>query len=179
MRSFGAISNPSGTSNGRLGCATTGASTDVSSIMVSAKLPVKHMPTAPTPGPPHSACASRARARSHIVTVLVAPAPSARNSALTHARRKIFAPSSALGSSPSTPKSDGMKTVKPASRTQRAKRSRCVPMPGSSCRMITAGPPPAAYTVRGMPLRVTVRGAKSANPVCSANDGGVIARNLA
>ena len=33
-------------------------------IMARAKLPVKHMPTAPTPLPPHSAWALAARARS-------------------------------------------------------------------------------------------------------------------
>ncbi|MGJ3562241.1 hypothetical protein ACR6C2_44915 [Streptomyces sp. INA 01156] len=31
--------------------------------MVRAKLPVKHMPTAPTPGPPRSVCAKRATAQ--------------------------------------------------------------------------------------------------------------------
>ena len=36
-----------------------------SSIIDSAKLPVKHMPIAPTPGPPQAACAYRASDRSH------------------------------------------------------------------------------------------------------------------
>ena len=40
-------------------------------------------------GPPHSACARRASARSHCVTGLEALPASARNSALTHARWKM------------------------------------------------------------------------------------------
>src|SRR5499427_2664193 len=39
------------------GWLSTGASTAGSTAMASAYPPVKHMPTAPTPGPPHSACA--------------------------------------------------------------------------------------------------------------------------
>ena len=81
---------------------------DGSSIIDSAKLPVKHMPMAPTPGPPHSACASFASARSHCVTGLVSLAANARNSALTQTRWKIAAPSSAAGTAPSRPNSDGM-----------------------------------------------------------------------
>ena len=50
--------------SGNEGCDSTGATTDDSAIMASAKPPVKHMPTAPTPLPPHSAWTLRARARS-------------------------------------------------------------------------------------------------------------------
>src|SRR6185437_14880830 len=50
--------------SGSDGCERTGATTAGSVIIASAKLPVKHMPTAPTPLPPHSACTLRARARS-------------------------------------------------------------------------------------------------------------------
>jgi hypothetical protein len=45
---------PAGSLSGSDGCDSTGASIDGSSIIDSAKLPVKHMPMAPTPGPPHS-----------------------------------------------------------------------------------------------------------------------------
>ena len=41
----------------------TGATTLGSVIIARAKPPVKHMPSAPTPLPPHSPCALRARAR--------------------------------------------------------------------------------------------------------------------
>ena len=46
------------------GWASTGAATGAPAIIASAIPPVKHMPTAPTPGPPSSACSVRARARS-------------------------------------------------------------------------------------------------------------------
>ena len=49
---------------GREGWESTGATTAGSVIIARAKLPVKHMPTAPTPLPPHSAWAWAARARS-------------------------------------------------------------------------------------------------------------------
>ena len=63
-----------------------------SSIIVSAKLPVKHMPIAPTPGPPHS-CVRQPRQRAQpSVTGLDSSAAKARNSALTHARCKIARP---------------------------------------------------------------------------------------
>ena len=38
--------------NGSDGCERTGAATTGSTIIASAKLPVKHIPTTPTPGPP-------------------------------------------------------------------------------------------------------------------------------
>ena len=41
------------------------------------------------------------------LTGLVAPAPSARNSALMQARRTTFSPSSAFGNAPSRPNSEG------------------------------------------------------------------------
>ena len=63
-------------------------SIDGSSIIVSAKLPVKHIPIAPTPGPPHSWWASLASDRSKTVTGLDSLAEKARNSALTHDRWK-------------------------------------------------------------------------------------------
>ena len=77
---------PAGLFSGNDGCESTGASIDGSSIMVSAKFPVKHIPMAPTPGPPHSPCANRASDRSHFVTGLDSFEAMARNSALTQAR---------------------------------------------------------------------------------------------
>ena len=97
-----------GLSIGSEGWHTTGASIAGSSIIESAKLPVKHMPIAPTPGPPHSSCASRASARSHCVTGLDSLAAKARNSALTQARLNTATPSSAPGTAPSRPNSEGM-----------------------------------------------------------------------
>ncbi len=75
--------------------------------MARAYPPVKHMPTAPTPGPPHSACAWAASARSHVTTGLVRSA-SRKNSRDTHTRdndRTISLPPNGL---PGRPKRDGM-----------------------------------------------------------------------
>ena len=77
---------PAGSFSGSDGWDSTGASIDGSSIIVSAKFPVKHIPIAPTPGPPHSSWANRASDRSHCVTGLDSFAAKARNSALTQAR---------------------------------------------------------------------------------------------
>jgi hypothetical protein len=63
--------------------------------------------------------------------------------------------SSASGSAPSRPNSDGIHTVKPASRTQRAKRARCGLMPGISGITITAGPLPATWTIFERPSMST------------------------
>src|SRR5262249_46111706 len=52
--------------------------------------------------------ARRASARSHWVTGLDWLAASARNSALTHARRKTSPPSSTPGTAPSRPNSEGI-----------------------------------------------------------------------
>src|SRR3981081_3018815 len=84
LTSSGAISIPAGLFSGRDGCDKTGASIEGSSIIVSAKFPVKQIPMAPTPGPPHSSCANLASDRSHFVTGLDAFAAKARNSARRH-----------------------------------------------------------------------------------------------
>ena len=56
-----------------------------STIIPSANPPVKHMPTAPTPGPPHSSCTCFASARSHSVTGASCSVANAANSFETHA----------------------------------------------------------------------------------------------
>ena len=68
------------TGKGSDGWLRTGATTTLSTIMPSAKPPVKHIPTAPTPGPPQRTCSSAARARSHPITGLVLPLASTVNS---------------------------------------------------------------------------------------------------
>ena len=67
------------------GWLSTGASTMSSTIMANAKPPVKHMPTTPTPGPPHRSCSAAASLRSHTVTGLVRFNAKALNSRETHA----------------------------------------------------------------------------------------------
>ena len=81
-----------------------------------------------------------------LVTGLDWLAAKARNSALTHARWKMAVPSSAPGTAPSRPNSEGMYTVNPASLTQRLKRATCGLMPGISVMTITAGPVPVTCT---------------------------------
>jgi hypothetical protein len=66
------------------GCDSTGATTDGSVIIARAKPPVKHMPTAPTPLPPHSAWTCRARAFSQSTIGLERSAAQALNSRRTH-----------------------------------------------------------------------------------------------
>ena len=65
---------------GMEGCDSTGATTEGSVIIARAKPPVKHMPTAPTPLPPQSAWALRARARSQSTMGLVRPLAQTLNS---------------------------------------------------------------------------------------------------
>jgi hypothetical protein len=68
--SSGAMCMPPAWNIGSDGCESTGASIAGSSIIESAKFPVKHMPIAPTPFPPQSGCACAASARSHAMTGL-------------------------------------------------------------------------------------------------------------
>ena len=63
------------TGKGSDGWLRTGATTTSSTIMARANPPVKHMPTAPTPGPPQRSCSSRARARNQAMIGLVLPWP--------------------------------------------------------------------------------------------------------
>src|ERR1700754_2207046 len=56
-----------------------------------------------------------------------------------------------------------MYTVKPASRTQRAKRATCGLMPGTSGITITAGPVPDTWTILVVSFSVILRGWKSSS----------------
>ena len=71
--------------------------------MPSANPPVKHMPTAPTPGPPHRACSAAARARSQLMIGLVRPWAITVNSRLMHARVKEERAYPPLAARPSSP----------------------------------------------------------------------------
>ena len=75
--------------SGSDGWQRTGARTAGSSINESAKLPVKHMPIAPTPRPPQSGCACAASRRSQSVMGLDAFAANARNSRLMQPRTML------------------------------------------------------------------------------------------
>ena len=71
---------------GSEGWLSTGAITVSSTIIAIAKFPVRHIPSAPTPGPPHSECVSRASARRKCVMGLEPRLASKWNSRLMHAR---------------------------------------------------------------------------------------------
>ena len=104
------------TAKGSDGWDSTATSCAGSVAMARAKPPVKHMPTAPTPGPPQRSCSCTASARSQSTTGDVRPVANATNSRLTHAgtitcdSRPAAACSrpSASGSWPGTPKRWGM-----------------------------------------------------------------------
>ena len=99
--------------NGSDGWLSTGASIRSSTIMPRAKPPVKHMPTAPTPGPPHSSCALAASARSQPTIGLVCPVAKTVNSRATQARGQAVRRTVRHGR-PGVPNSYGRYTVKPA-----------------------------------------------------------------
>ncbi len=71
------------------GWLSTGASIRSSTAIASANPPVKHMPTAPTPGPPHSAWALAASSRSHPTIGLVRFRANTVNSRETHTCRTL------------------------------------------------------------------------------------------
>ncbi len=79
-----------------------------SSIMESAKLPVKHMPIAPTPGPPHSLWAWTAKARSHTTSGLDSFAANALKRRLMQPPIIVIVPPMPPGGAPSLPNRCGM-----------------------------------------------------------------------
>ena len=88
-----------------------GPSTGASTIIARAKPPVKHMPSAPTPGPPSSSCSSLASERSQPATGEVTPVRSLVNSRLTHTWRSALAMVSGVMPAPSRPNRLGITTV--------------------------------------------------------------------
>ena len=120
--------------------------------MPRANPPVKHMPTAPTPGPPHCWCSWAARARNQATTGLVRRRARTENSWEMHARPsepRVYRP---VGSRPSSPNRWGITTVNPASATIRANRATLGVMPGSSLITITAGPDAGPVDGAGLPV---------------------------
>src|SRR5664280_1379225 len=144
----------------------TAASTAGSSAVASAKPPVKHMPTTPTPAPPHSPSAMAASARSQVATRLVRSARMV-NSLEMHnpaTDRRIAA---LLNGSPGRPNSDGRKTVYPASINHCANSTTPGCSPGISWMTITAGPVPARNTSWARPSWVNIEWSNPANePAC-------------
>ena len=124
------------------GWLSTGASISGSVAIARANPPVKHMPTAPTPGPPWRSWHWRASARNQSMAGGVVRRAKARNSFDTHAGASDVAMYGSEMSRPGSPNSTGMTTVNPASITRRANVMTAGVMPGISAMTITAGPSP-------------------------------------
>ncbi|MEJ7719567.1 MAG: hypothetical protein WKF58_03615 [Ilumatobacteraceae bacterium] len=128
--------------NGSDGCDSTGAITEGSAAMPRAKLPVKHMPTTPTPGPPQRRWASAASALHHDTAGDVSPFASTANSLEMHAGPSERIALTALRGAPGTPNRWGSTDVQPSSTTRSANSITFGVMPGISAITITAGPTP-------------------------------------
>ena len=105
------------TGNGSDGWASTGATTEVSTIIASAKPPVKHIPSAPTPGPPSSPWSDRASERSQTAIGDVRPVAIVVNSRLTQSLGSTLPTYAGDIGRSGVPKRCGITTVKPASTT--------------------------------------------------------------
>src|SRR3954452_12423245 len=134
------------TANGSDGCDSTGATMRSSTIIASAKLPVKHMPTAPTPGPPHSSCILAPSARHHTVIGDVLAHAQLWNSFETQPPIMLCMMYGKLGSLPGVPNNDGITAVQPISATLRPNAATFGVTPGTSWMTMTAGPEPIRYT---------------------------------
>jgi hypothetical protein len=128
--------------NGSEGWLSTGATTAGSTMSESAKLPVKHMPMAPTPLPPSSLCTCRQSARSQSVTGLDWFEASTANSREMHVRAMTPSAWGRLSGLPGVPKSWGMNTVYPSATRRSANWMTCGVMPGISLMTTMPGPLP-------------------------------------
>ncbi len=146
------------TANGSDGWESTGTSRLGCVAIAKANPPVKHIPTAPTPGPPQRSCSAPARARNQPTTGDVRCVAQVVNSRLTHrgttvrakwAAAVILFPS--FVSRPGSPNRWGMTAVHPIPATVRANAATFGVIPGSSAMTITAGPLPRRNTVRSLP----------------------------
>ena len=99
------------TAIGSEGWESTGASISGSVDIASANPPVKHIPTAPTPGPPHSRWAWRASARSQSIAGGVVRRANAGNSWDTHAGTIDRTMAPWVASAPGSPNRWGRYTV--------------------------------------------------------------------
>ena len=129
---------------GNEGWLSTGATRMSSSIIPKANPPVKHIPSAPTPGPPQVSWASAASARSHRVTGAVRLAAKAANSFETQAGSdRPDGVDDAMARPRGRRTERGSTTVQPMPATRRAKSATFGVMPGISAITMTAGPSPS------------------------------------
>ncbi len=131
------------TGPGSDGWLRTGATTTSSTIMARANPPVRHMPTTPTPGPPHRSCSAAASLRSQTVTGLVLCRANRVNSREMQTEPRVLAMAPAVGSTPGAPKRWGRTAVKPSAATLRANPATLGVIPGTSAMTTTAGPRPS------------------------------------
>ncbi len=113
---------------------------------------MKHIPTAPTPGPPHLPCSKAASALNQSVTGdvrRVMREVNSREMQFFFSTRIVF-PS--VGFSPGTPKREGRIAVQPISATFLPNSATRGVIPGISAMTITAGPEPIRRTVLLLPL---------------------------
>lgn len=103
---------------------------------------MKHIPTTPTPGPPHRSCSWAASSRSHTVTGLVFFRASIENSHEMQAGPSDLSMAEADGAAPGFPKRWGSTAVHPMAATLRPKPATFGVIPGISAITITAGPEP-------------------------------------
>ena len=147
---------------GNDGWLSTGAITDGSTNIAKPNPPVRHIPTTPTPGPPHRTCSDAARPRSQPVTRLSAPTANSVNSLETHALRNTLPIDLPVFSTPGSPKRWGIATLHPAATTARAKSATFGVIPGISAITMTHGPVPERKTSWVTPSWVNEDRAKSA-----------------
>ncbi len=124
------------------GWLSTGAIMTGSTAMARANPPVRHIPTAPTPGPPHVVNSWLASSRRKRVMGLVFPRASVANSRLTQARAISAMTYDPAGWRPGVPKRCGITAVIPRSATFRANAATRGVIPGISWITMTAGPAP-------------------------------------
>ena len=128
------------------GCESTGARMMSSTIMPRAKPPEKHMPIAPMPTPPTSACSDLPRARNQPTIGEVRPVAQVVNSDEMHTFANDAATYPRLGPRPGVPTRSGIATVNPRSTTSSAKPCTLGVIPGISWTTITTGPEPRRWT---------------------------------
>ena len=103
-----------------------------STIIPSAKPPLKHIPIAPTPTPPTSACNDLAKARNHAMTGEVwriAMVVNSRDTQILLMDEAMYFP---LGARPTSPTNNGITTVKPELTTRSANCKTAGVIPGIS-----------------------------------------------
>ena len=147
-----------------------------STIIPSAKPPEKHMPTAPTPGPPTSLWTFLASARSQAMTGDVLFNAIVVNSLAMQIFIIDCATESCDDSRSGEPTNDGITTVKPRSTTSLANCATVGVMPGISWITNTAGPLPRRYVGKLISAALnspSVQPARTPERICLASAGRV------